>query len=806
MREGTNARMREGGFFVFLSRLRAFMPSRQKIVNITIVYQISVYSFYIKRVKLAEVILPLPLANTWSYIIPEKMQPFVQLYVRVVVPFGTKHQYVAIVKAIHENTSASTYEYKEILSVLDQNPVILPLQLNFWEWMSSYYLCKAGDVYKAAMPPALIRYEKGQRYVPKKEMYIRLTEAYCIEDKLNEALDTLKRAKRQAQMLLYYLEMAQPVQPGQQQEISKKDLLKASGLNVTLLDSLIKRGILESYEKEVSRIQQFGDGDYNPKAMNTLTEAQQKAFTGIQKVFLSKQVCLLHGVSMSGKTEIYLRLVRETLLQGAHVLYLLPEIAVTDRIRERLTQCFGNRLLMYHSGLSDNERVEVWHRLLHAREPVVVAGVRSALFLPFDRLGLIIVDDEHDLSYRQQDPAPRYHARNAAIMLAHLYGAKTLLGSATPSLESYYQAGTGKYGYVALKVRYAATQAPQICVVDVKDLKRRKIMKNPLFSPVLKTTMEAALQRNEKIVLFLNRRGFALIMECKSCGHVIRCVNCDVSLSFHKQLNKLVCHCCGYSMALPAHCPSCREKEMKPAGFGTEKVEEEIRTLFPDIQTMRLDNDTAATRGAYERILKGFEQGKAQILIGTQMIAKGFDFAQVSVVGILNVDSLMNVPDFRAHERAFQLITQLSSLTGRSHSQGAVVVQTARPEHPLIQAIKTFDYRQMAIDQLSERKMFRYPPYYRLIVIVLRCGNEQLLEQLSARYATVLHEALGDRVTPPFTPPVNRMQTLYVRHIALKIETALSITKVRSTIEDATRQLQQLSGWSKVMVHFEVDN
>ncbi|MDR2231689.1 MAG: primosomal protein N' [Tannerella sp.] len=789
--------------------------------------------------KFAEVILPLPVvASSWSYAIPEDMQPLVQLHVRVIVPFGAKHQYIAIVTAINdytpasagEDSSAPDFEYKEIIAVLDKSPVILPRQLNFWEWIASYYLCKTGDVYKAAMPPGLIRHETGRRFAPKKETYIRLASAYCDEDKLHEALNTLKRARQQEQMLLCFLEMTQHVRPellpetvktnaknfilpdlsrldmSTTTEVSKKELLKASGLSATLLDGLVKRGILESYEKEVSRIQQVSESDSPATAITTLTETQQNALDGIRKTFKVKPVCLLHGVSMSGKTEIYIRLIRETLQQGSHVLYLLPEIAVTGLLRERWIRLFGNQLLMYHSGLSDNERVEIWQRLMHAREPMVVVGVRSAMFLPFTRLGLVIVDDEHDLSYRQQDPAPRYHARNAAIMLSHMYGAKTLLGSATPSLESYFHAGTGKYGYVALKTRYGDTQAPQILVADVKDLRRRKIMKNPLFSPVLKEKMEEALQRDEKIVLFLNRRGFAVIMECASCGHVMRCVNCDVSLTFHKQLNKLVCHCCGHTVALPSQCPACRAKEMKPAGFGTEKVEEEIRSLFPNTPTARLDTDTAATRGAYEHILKGFEQGKTKILIGTQMIAKGLDFAQVSVVGILNVDSLMNVPDFRAYERAFQLITQVSSLIGRNVSQGTVVIQTSRPEHPLIQAVKTFDYKRIAIDQLQERNLFRYPPYYRLIVIVLRCGNEQLLEELSTRYAAVLHKDLGERVTPPFTPPVNRMQALYVRHIALKIETSMPIATVHAAIENTTGQLRHSTGWSKIMLHFEVDN
>jgi primosomal protein N' (replication factor Y) len=437
---------------------------------------------------------------------------------------------------------------------------------------------------------------------------------------------------------------------------------------------------------------------------------------------------------------------------------------------------------------------------------VVVIGVRSSLFLPFANLGLVIVDDEHDSSYRQQDTAPRFHARNAAIMLAHIHGAQTLLGSATPSLESYYNAKSGKYGFVALNVRYGNTPAPHIRIVDVKELRRKKMMKESLFSPLLKEKMEDALQQDKQIVIFQNRRGFALVMECKSCGDVVRCVNCDVSLTCHKHTNRLVCHYCGYSVAIPSHCPSCGAKEIKSSGFGTEKVEEEIETLFPDVRTNRLDYDTARTRNAYERILTNFEQGKSKILIGTQMLAKGLDLKQVSVVGVLNADSLMNIPDFRAHERAFQLMMQISSLAGRSHSQGSVVIQTSQPDHPLIQAVQAFDYERMAIDQLNERKAFRYPPYFRLIVLVLRCSNEQMLEPIAARYAEMLCDELGERVLPPFAPPVNRVQTLYVRHIMLKLETSLPVAHVRAILDRVNRQMQSFPGFSRIVLHYEVDN
>ena len=758
---------------------------------------------YFCTMKYAEVILPLPLENTYFYSIPEEMIPYIKAKVRVTVPFGQKRYYTAIVKDIHECAPDPLYAYKEVFAVLDKSPVIHPRQMQFWEWMASYYLCKIGDVYKAAVPTGLLSNESDKKFVPRKESFIRLSEVCRNEEVLNAVLKSLKRAKQQEQLLLYFVDLAKPFQSEWSREVSKKELLRESKIHTSVLDGLIKRGILESYEREISRIQQY-TGDC--QAPNTLTEAQQTALTGIQSAFRTKAVCLLHGVSLCGKTEIYIHLISDTLRQGSHVLYLLPEIAVTARMTERLVSVFGDRLLVYHSGFSDNERVEVWNRLLNAKEPFVVLGVRSSLFLPFANLGLVIVDQEHDYSYRQQDRAPRYHARNATIMLAYMYGAKTLLGSLAPSLESYYHAGSGKYGLVTLTTRYGETREPLTRLADVKELKRKKIMKDTLFSPILKEKMEDALKRDEQIILFQNRRGFAAMMECKSCGYVVRCVNCDVSLSYHKHSSRLVCHYCGYSVSLHSRCPACGGNDIKLAGFGTEKVEEEIETLFPGIKMNRLDYDTARTRGAYKHILAGFEQGKTKVLIGTQMLAKGLECAQVGVAGILNADSLMNVPDFRAHERAFQLMMQVIALTGRNNKQGIAVIQTSQPEHSLIQAVQAFDYQRMAIDQLNERKTFRYPPYFRLIVLVLRGPNEQMLEQIATHYAETLFEELGKRVLPPFTPPVNRVQTLYLRHIMLKLETSLPIVRVRNILDKVNRHMQIVPGFSKIVLHYEVDN
>ena len=738
------------------------------------------------------------------YRIPVEMQSLVRTHFQVVVPFGKKRYYVGIIKQVHENNGDAACELKDIVAVLDKWPVIHPSQMRLWEWIASYYLCKLGDVYKAAIPPSLLRHEKTKRFVSKKETCIRLTTVCNDEEVLNALFGSLKRAKQQERLLLTYMELACPFQPESKREVSKMELLKASGIHSTVLDTLIKRKILESYERDINRIQH---PIIDFRLMSILTDAQQTALADIQTVFATKPVCLFHGVSMCGKTEIYIHLIVDTLQRGLNVLCLLPEIAITERFTKRMKCIFGDRLLVYHSGFSDNKREEVWNSLLHAKESMFVMGVRSSVFLPFSNLGLVIVDDEHDASYRQQDPAPRFHARNAAIMLAHIHGARTLLGSATPSLESYYNAGIGKYGLITLNVRYANMPPnPFVETVNVNELKRKKIMKESLFAPILKDNMEDALKRDEQIIIFQNRRGFALVMECKSCGYVAGCINCDVSLTCHKHVNRLVCHYCGYSVALPSQCPSCGGKEMKLAGSGTEKVEEEIETLFPDVKISRLDHDTARTRGAYERIITNFEQGESKILIGTQMLAKGLDVNKVSVVGILNADSLMNIPDFRSHERAFQLMTQLSSHAGQCHKQGTVVIQTAQPEHPLIKAIQTFDYKRMAIDQLNERKTFRYPPYYRLIVPVLRCNNEQTLEQVTARYAEILCNELGERVLPPFAPPINRVQTLHVRHIMLKLEISFPITNVRAILDKVNRQMHSFPGFSRIMLHYEVDN
>lgn len=817
--------------------------------------------------KYADVILPLPLENSYTYRIPEDLEKAVIPGCRVVVHFGKRRYYTAIVMEVHTRTPDTAYETKEIYALLDATPVLRRPQLRFWQWIASYYLCKLGDVYKAALPSGLklesetaviyneyfeadgplrpneqavldafrgfprlslaelekrtglrnivpviaslmkrgaveVSEEMKRGFVPKMQTFIGLSESYREEKKLQEAFDGCKRSKKQEHLLVCFLDLSHALNPILKKELSKKELLERSGCSAAVLEGLLKKGILESYEKEVGRLQVPICSTVAP---SPLSEAQEQAYREIHEVFKKKEVCLLHGVTSSGKTEIYIRLIGEVLKLGRQVLYLLPEIAVTTQITERLARIFGDRLFVYHSKFSDNERVEIWNRLLHGQEPCVVLGVRSSLFLPFKDLGLIIVDEEHENTYKQQDPAPRYNARNAAVVLAGMHGAKTLLGSATPSIDSYFNASTGKYGLVELKTRYGDCLMPDIIPVDIRELRRKKIMKDTLFSPQLVEKVKEALARGEQAILFQNRRGFAPMMECKSCGWIPHCVNCDVSLTYHKYKHELVCHYCGYAVSLPSHCPECQSAELKMMGFGTEKVEEEIASLFPDVSVQRLDFDTARTRNAYERIIADFEKGKTRILIGTQMLSKGLDFGNVSVVGILNADSLMNFPDFRAHERAYQLMVQVSGRAGRREKRGTVILQTSQPDHPLIRMVRDFAYQDMVRWQLSERSMFRYPPYYRLLVIVLRSRNETVLQEMASVYAEKLRLRLGERVLGPVTPPVTRIQTLHIKKIILKIEIAAAVAPVREILEHIHADMSQYPVFKQLLVHYDVD-
>ena len=817
--------------------------------------------------KYADVILPLPLENSYTYSIPPDLEQTVIPGCRVIVHFGKKRYYTAIVMDVHERVPDSQYETKEIYALLDATPVLRRPQLRFWKWIASYYLCKLGDVYKAALPSGLklesetavtyneefeadgplrpneqavldafsgvlkltvselekktglrnvvpvgaslmakgaveVSEELKRGFVPKMQTFIRLAEAYKEEEKLQAVFADFKRAKKQEHLLISFLELSHALNPALVRELSKKELLESSGCSPAILDGVLKRGVLESYEKEVGRLQV---PVCRLQPLTPLSAAQEKAYGEIHDVFREKEVCLLHGVTSSGKTEVYMRLIDEVLKMGRQVLYMLPEIAITTQITERLAKLFGDKLLVYHSKFSDNERVEVWNRLLHTGEPMLVLGVRSSLFLPFKDLGLIIIDEEHENTYKQQDPAPRYHARNAALVLAAMHGAKTLLGSATPSIDSYFNATTGKYGLVELTTRYGDRLMPEILTVDIKELRRKKIMKDTLFSPVLVEKLSEALGKGEQAILFQNRRGFAPVIECKDCGWVPHCVNCDVSLTYHKFRNELVCHYCGYKIQLPHQCPECQSPELRTMGFGTEMVEEEIATLFPSAKVERLDFDTARTRTAYERIIADFEKGKTQVLIGTQMLSKGLDFGNVSVVGILNADSLMNFPDFRAHERAFQLMAQVAGRAGRKNKRGRVVLQTKSIDHPIIRQVMTNDYEDMVAGQLAERQMFHYPPYYRMVYVYLKNRNETLLDVMAHTMAEKLRALFGNRILGPDKPPVARIQTLFIRKIVVKIEQNAPMSRARELLLRVQREMIEDERFKSLIVYYDVD-
>ena len=823
--------------------------------------------------KYAQVILPLPLANTFTYSIPEAMAFLISRYCRVIVPFGKKHYYTGVVTDIHDRCPGQDYEVKEIFVLLDEKPVIRDMQLSFWQWISSYYLCSLGEVYRAALPSGLkiesetivsinpdyeadtplkpnlqkvldiltlssglsvsdIEKNTGiknlfpvinnllsigaieaneslkRSFKPKTETYICLADSIQTENDLQDILASLKNAKQQEKLLLDYIDLCGIGWDLGQNEIKakavmKKLLLEHSCVAGAVLNVLIKRGIFKTEEKIVSRITNYQDTEINITTI--LTEPQQNAYEEVKKTFETKDITLLHGVTSSGKTEIYMRMISDALSKGFQVLYLLPEFAVSTQITERLRTVFGKKLLVYNSGISDNERVEIWNRLLSSDEPVVVLGIRVSVFLPFGRLGLVVVDEEQDPSYKQQDPAPRYHTRNAAMVLANKYGAKTLLGSAAPSLESYVWAKNGKYGYVTLNSRYGGSLLPRIEIADVKALRRKRLMVNTLFSPLLKEKINEALEHNEQVILFQNRRGFAPQIVCQDCGEAPHCENCDVSLTYHKNLHRMVCHYCNFSIPLLTKCPACGSSILKMQGFGTEKIEEEVKILFPSAKIDRLDIDTARTRNAFRRILSDFEDGKTQILIGTQMVTKGLDFANVSVVGILSVDGMMNIPDFRADERAFQMLYQVSGRAGRRDKQGLVVLQTSNPDNPLFKLLRNFDYEGMARPQLKERHDFRYPPYTRLIMIILRSSNEEVLDKLAEQYSENLRSHFGNSVSGPVYPPVTRVQTLFVRKIMLKIEVTLSISLVREKLETVRNEMLKNPLLRQVIMHYDVD-
>ena len=803
-----------------------------------------------------DVILPLPLDGVFTYSVPPELERQVVVGCRVLVPFGRNKTYVGIVackssvncpldpkgRLLPKGTQEpSTVNYKDVLQVLDTSPILLDSQLKLWNWISDYYLSPIGEVYKAALPAGL-KAEDGYR--PKTETYIRLTPKFRSEQALHIALDMLQRAPSQQKAFLDFLDLAlftvyslqftddytfgrnddglaskssvncKPSTVNYLAGITRDELLN-QGHTLATISALVKRGLLETYEQEVGRLNHGGEP--HPENIKPLSPAQQEAFNQIQFSFLKKNVTLLHGVTSSGKTEIYIHLIQQALDRHQQVLYLLPEIALTVQMMERLQRVFGRRLGIYHSKYSDAERVEIWQKQLSADPYDVILGARSAVFLPFQRLGLVIVDEEHETSYKQQDPMPRYHARNAAIMLANMrneecgmrnddysVGCKVLLGTATPCAETWQNAQTGKYGLVQLFERYKGIELPEIQVVDIKDLQHRKMMSGP-FSPILLLKVREALERGEQAILFQNRRGYAPMIECKQCGWVPHCQHCDVSLTLHRNLHQLSCHYCGYTYQVPSECPACGSHELQSRGYGTEKIEDEVRTLFHEARIARMDLDTTRTRQAYERIINDFSAGRTNILIGTQMISKGLDFDRVSVVGILNADTMLNYPDFRAYEHAFMVMSQVSGRAGRKGRRGLVILQTKSPDLPVIRQIVDNDYNAFFRSIMAERRQFRYPPFTRLVYVYLKHRSDSLVDTAGLELGSRLRQWFGARVLGPDRPAVAKVKSLAIRKLLLKIEPGLDLPTVRRYLTLAQQQMLQDKRYASLQIYFDVD-
>ena len=821
-----------------------------------------------------DILLPLALPGAFTYRLPAALEGKVGVGFRVVVPLGKRKFYTGIVVRVHQNVPAESLNIKEVEYVVDNMPLILPRQLDFWRWICSYYMCTPGEVMKAALPSGLklesetlvsrnedfvadvpltdrqekflelLAIEKGRKidelakamgavnilqlvkglvdmgavrvqehlgraFKPRTETHIRLAEAYHSEDKLNALLDTLHRTPKQQQMLLAYLDLSDFSAAlslhnmAVLNEVSKRALLEHCEGSDAVLSTLRRKGIFETYDYEIGRLK---TQTAVPQLLERpLSEAQQAASNAIVKNFMTKDVCLLHGVTSSGKTEIYIQLIQREIEAGRQVLYLLPEIALTTQITTRLGRVFGEKMGVYHSKFPDAERVETWQRQLTDKSFSLILGVRSSLFLPFKNLGLIIVDEEHETSYKQQDPAPRYNARDAAIVLAQQYGAKVLLGTATPSLETYFNAKrAGKYGYVPLTSRFGDVLLPEIIVEDVKELRRKKLMKTP-FSPRLTEEIHKALEEGGQVILFHNRRGYAPVLECRTCGWTPHCECFDVSLTFHQRINKLVCHYCGATYDIPKRCPNCEETELRDIGYGTEKIEAAVQACFPEARVARMDLDTTRSRTAYEKIITDFQQGETNLLIGTQMVTKGLDFDRVRVVGILNADQMLTQPDFRAFERAYQMMSQVAGRAGRRGRRGLVILQTRQPNLPVVSQVVEGNYEGMFNQQWVERDAFRYPPCVRIINIYLKHRDQRVCETAAMMYAQMIRPHFGDDLLGPDRPAVGRIQSMYIRKLMLKVSPTLPSSGVRRTLLAARTALLNIAAYKAVNVFFDVD-
>lgn len=797
----------------------------------------------------SDVLLPLPLPNLFTYKIPLDLVDDVKKGVRVAVQFGRNKIYTALVYKVHNNPPEN-YKPKEILSVVDSQPIVNDLQFDFWNWLSEYYMSFMGDIMKAALPSALklqsetkiflnpdfnqdysllndkeylivealeiqntltisevskilniksvltiiknlieksivnVEEEIRDKYKPKIQSFVSLSEKYDDEENLKELFNSLeKRAHKQLELLITYITFKQK----DKKEIIKSELIKSAQSNSSQYNALVKKGVFITENKVISRFKKY-ENETTPKNI-ILSDVQKIAFDEINEKFKEKNVVLLHGVTSSGKTEIYIKLINQYISQGKQVLYLLPEIALTTQIINRLRKYFGDKAGVYHSKYNENEKAEIWYKVLNNdiidkdSKYQIILGARSAVFMPFSNLGLIIVDEEHDSSYKQYEPSPRYNARDSAIYLAKLHNAKTLLGSATPSVETYFNAKTGKFALVELNSRYGGVQMPEIFVADVKKETRRNTMKS-FFSSLLLKYIQYALDKKEQIILFQNRRGFSLRIECEKCGWSPQCKNCDVSLIYHKFFNKMICHYCGYSIDVPKRCPVCGSPIIKMKGFGTEQIQEELSILFPDIKISRLDLDTTRSKNAYQKIIYDFEDHKIDVLIGTQMVTKGLDFDNVSVVGILNADNMLGFPDFRAFERSYQLMAQVSGRAGRKQKRGAVIIQSYNPYHSVIRYAIDNDYQAMYKSQILERKNFNYPPFFRLIKITMKHKDGQILNKAAVLLTQIIKNYLGKRVLGPVSPMIPRIRNLYLKDILIKIERGYSLSKMKLQISE----------------------
>ncbi len=811
-----------------------------------------------------DVILPIPLEKLFTYSITEAEANFFKSGMRVSVPFGKSKIYTAIVYSVH-NTAPVVYEAKDIHQILDETPVVTQTQLQHWHWISRYYMCSVGEVMRAALPSAFllesetiitknkdrivndedlkddeflvyealhhqsslkiqdlmsildkknvlpvikrlleknaitVEEEIYEKYKPKLVRYVKLHSSFSSEKALQNLLEELGRAHKQKEVVLALFSIsAQTKKP-----VKVSDLTNQSGASSTIVKALIDKGILEEYFIQTDRVQYEGEENESSKQLN---EHQEKALEQIEESFQSQNITLLHGVTSSGKTEIYVKLIEEVLKQNKQVLYLLPEIALTTQLVNRLQNYFGEQVSVFHSKYSVNERVEVWNNMLdNSPKAQVILGARSSVLLPFHNLGLIIVDEEHEQSYKQFDPAPRYHARDTAIVLANMFKAKTLLGSATPSLESYYNAMQNKYGFVELNQRYNNVMMPDVELVDIKDKHKRKRM-NGHFSDRMIEEMTETLEEGHQIILFQNRRGFSPIVECNTCGHSPQCPNCDVSLTFHQYKNELRCHYCGYHMAMQQQCQACGSVEIDSKGFGTEQVEEEVKALFPNHKVARMDLDTTRGKYGYEKIITALEQQEIDILVGTQMLTKGLDFRNVKLVGIMNADNMLNFPDFRAHERSFQLMLQVAGRAGRTDKRGKVLIQTYNPYHRILQQVSTNNYVEMFNEQMNDRHNYKYPPLYRLIKITLKHRDFNKVNFAADWYTKSLRQVFRDNVLGPEFPPVSRIRNLYHKNILVKIPPKQSLSKTKEAIIKINNSFQSVKDFRPVRVVLNVDN